>query len=114
MIDTDALKRRWQMVDADRISAMAQRIELTLCWNDLDALITDSVSVIRNPNGVWSARSTPAERGRLRHIRQSAINALIVCARDDGRLPVYSTQNVKAAKKLCRDAFMAFALPAEA
>jgi hypothetical protein len=117
-IDTDALKRQWQMQSAALLSQMCNRIELCLAWNDLDSLLTDSVSVIRNPNGVWSARCAPAEKGKLRHIRQTAQNALTVCAgaaHDRGvNTGVFSTENVRAAKKLVRDTICAYAPEAEA
>lgn len=109
-MDIDSIQRGWQMRAAYELQQMCNRIELTLAWHDLDALLVESLAVVQQPNGIWRARSVPATRGQERRIRQTAINALAVCAgsaHDRGiNRNVFDSRNVADAKRMVRAALM--------
>lgn len=96
------------------LSDMAARLELAICWSQLDQLLTSELRVwpTTSGRGVWCCQPVPAQRNVHRAILPAARNALVVAA--EGRAGTFTPAHVQLAKSLVLTALAAYSPVVEA
>jgi hypothetical protein len=89
--------------DTARLTSQCARIELALCWLELDALLIDGVDVInrRPDSGVWRGYLRRVKGDHVRSISIIANNALRSAVRLASSAPgIYGPRAIQDAKNL--------------
>lgn len=89
-------------IDKQRVSDMAARLELTIAWHDLDALLYSGIMPSENAKtGVWSSRFWITPSNVERRISTGAHMALQTA--NEGQSRVASRNTVQRAKDIVRN-----------